>query len=183
MRLLNQWPALTAAALIVTACGEGPITPDAANPSFAILDSVHGGGNEHFFWLPPMVANPGSFNGAFDGGESAEVKICEWTRSACVLPLLAEFSMTTGPGSETVSVVPEDEHYIVSWHTNEFEVSPGPTYRISVLVAGTELGFADLKLGATGKARRHLKNMAPVHNGSVFHSGEDGWTSTSETSD
>ena len=41
-------------------------------------------------------------------------------------------------------VVPEDEHYIVNWHTNEFVLTPGPTYRISVLVAGTVLGSADV---------------------------------------
>lgn len=31
--------------------------------------------------------------------------------------LVAEFTTMTGPASDTVRVVPEDEHYIVNWHT------------------------------------------------------------------
>lgn len=149
MRLL----AITSAALVLAACSKGPVTPDVGDPSFEIVDAVHGDGNEHFFWLPPMVGNPGSFTGVFDGSQSPVVRICDL--ADCAGNLIAEYT-TAGPGSETVRVVPEDEHYIVNWHTDEFEITPGPTYRISVLVAGTELGLADVQLGATGKEVKNL---------------------------
>ena len=91
--------ALTASALVLASCSDGPVTPDVGDPSFAILDAVHNGGNEHFFWLPPLVTNPGSFNGAFDGTHSPVVSICDL--ADCAANLIAEYTTTTGPGSET----------------------------------------------------------------------------------
>lgn len=84
------------------------------------------------------------------------MEICEWTGTACASPLVAEFTMTTGPGSETVRVVPEDEHYIVNWHTDEFDLDAAKPYRIRVLVAGTELGHADIDVVSSGKDVRNV---------------------------
>ncbi|MHC4067838.1 MAG: hypothetical protein ACYSUI_25495, partial [Planctomycetota bacterium] len=53
-------------------------------------------------------------------------------------------------------VVPEDEQYIVNWHTDEFDLSSAATYRITVLVSGTELGFGDVQLGASGSEAKNL---------------------------
>ncbi len=157
MRLLSRLPVQAATALLVAACGEGPITPEIDDPSLAISDAVHQGGNEHFFWLPPMVGNPGSFNGTFDGALSPIVRICEFLDDQTPCVLVEDFTTATSPGSDRVRAVPEEEHYIVNWHTNEFEVEPGPTYRVSVLVNETELGYADVELGSTGK---EVKNLA-----------------------
>ncbi len=96
-----------------------------------ISDGAHGG-NEHFFFLPPLVSEP-SPTGTFAGSLAPVVQICEWTGTNCVLPPIAEFTTTTGPGSERVSVVTEDEHYIVCWNTNRFVLYPTKTYRIRVL--------------------------------------------------
>ena len=195
MRLLNQLRVVTAAALIVAACSEGPIRPDVADPSFDIVDAVHNSGNEHFFWLPPIVGSPVSFNGAFDGTQSPVVRICDL--ADCAANLIAEYTSTTGPGSETVRVVPIDEHYIVNWHTDEFAITPGPTYRIRVLVAGTELGLTDVQLGATGKEVKNIttneiiglkdgRTLAikfRIEDGAVFVVGSSGGTITAIGSD
>jgi hypothetical protein len=101
-----------------------------------------------------MVGDPGSFNGAFDGTQSPVVHICEL--ADCATMQVAEYTTTSGPGSETVRVVPSDEHYIVNWDTDESAVASGATYRISVLVAGTELGFTDVEFGASGREARDL---------------------------
>ena len=143
MRLLNHLPPLAAATLLLAACDEGPVEPNVGDRSFAILDAVHGGGNEHFFWLPPMVGYPESFNGDFDGTQLPVVSICDLA-DCTPTNLIVEYTTTTGAGSEVVRVVPEDEHYIVNWHIDEFPVAPGPTYRISVVADGTELGFSDV---------------------------------------
>ena len=102
-----------------------------------------------------MVSNP-AYGGTFDGSFSPVVEICEWTGTECVLPLLAQFTTTTGPGSETVRVVPEDERYIVNWHTDEFGLDDTKTYRIVAQVDGQELGHADVDVVSSGK---DLKNV------------------------
>ena len=125
------------------ACTDKP-TPSATDvvvpePAQAISDALHSGGNSGFFFLPPMVPDP-AHDGTFAAALSPVVRICEWAGTACVIPFVAEFTTETGPGSETVRLSTDDEHYIVSWHTDEFDIFP-------VLVAGTELGFADVQLG------------------------------------
>jgi alpha-tubulin suppressor-like RCC1 family protein len=72
------------------------------------------------------------------------------------VPLLAEYTTADGPGSETVRLVAVDEHYIVNWHTNEFDLDEATTYRIRVLVDGTELGYADIDAVSSG---RELKSV------------------------
>lgn len=144
----------TTLSLFVVSCQDTTSPIDLSEPTLAISDAVHNGANEHFFWLPPMVGNPGSINGAFDGTVSPTVMICNL--ADCAANQVALFTMTTGHGSETVRLVIEDEHYIVNWHTDEFDVNPGLTYRISVLLDDVELGFADVQLGATGKEVKNL---------------------------
>jgi hypothetical protein len=110
-----------------------------------VSDGAHGG-NPHFYFLPPLVSNP-SPTGVFADTLAPEVAICEWNGAACATNV-ASFSMTTGPGSETVRVVPVDEHYIVNWHTDQFALVSGQSYRIRVSVLGTEVGFIDALVGS-----------------------------------
>lgn len=167
MRLVRPVTSVLAAFLTVS-CSDGrvvgpdpirpapdvptPVGPSA--PGFAISDALHGGGNAHFFWLPPMVPDPAAFNGGFDGSQSPVVRICDL--SDCETLEIATYSMSTGPGSETVRVVPSDEQYVVNWHTNEFDVTSGPTYRIAASVSGTGLGYADIQLGSSGNEVKNL---------------------------
>jgi hypothetical protein len=156
---MGRLPIVLSLALLTfftVSCGqEQPTQPLDVDPSFLIQDAVHDG-NPHFFWLPPMVGDPGTFNGPFDDTVEPVVKICELNGGACAAQV-AEFTMYTGPGSETVRVVPLDEHFIVNWHTDEFTLAPAPTtYRIIVFVGDTELGLADVQFGETGKEVKRI---------------------------
>lgn len=73
--------------------------------------------------------------------------------SAGAVPIT--YTMETGAGSETVRMVEADEHYIVNWHTKDFDLDATERYRISVLVAGAELGYADVDVVSKGN---QLKN-------------------------
>lgn len=143
------------AVLLLAACGEDP-GPTGVYPEFAISDGAHQG-NGHFYFLPPMVESPEGFAAAFDGSQAPLVRICEWGPAGCVGGPVAEFRTTTGSGSEMVRAVPEEEHYVVNWHLDEFELLPTPaSYRIMVLVGNTELGYADVQIGSTGRDVRNL---------------------------
>src|SRR5436309_14951571 len=70
------------------------------SPAFEVKDGAHTGGNRHFYFLAPVVSAP-SFTGTFDGSQPPEVSICAWTGGACG-PLVADFTIASGAGSETV---------------------------------------------------------------------------------
>jgi hypothetical protein len=53
-------------------------------------------------------------------------------------------------------VIPEDELYIVNWHTDEFGLDPEKVYRVRVFVGAIEVGFADVDLVNSGGL---LKNV------------------------
>jgi len=136
-------------------CGDQQTSTGPEPPDFNIYDAVHGGGNEHFYFLPPVVPEPSPI-GAFDGALAPVVEICEWNGTTCVLPPVARFTTTTGPGSETVRVIPDDEQYVVNWHTDLFALDTATTYRVAVLVQGQELGHADVDVVASGREMRNV---------------------------
>jgi hypothetical protein len=144
---------ITLCALLVTSCHEGPTSSTLESPLFEIQDAVHNDGNPYFFFLPPLVPNP-PYNGTFDATLSPEVHICHW--DGICGATVALFDMTTGPGSETVRL--EDEHYIVNWHTDEFDLVPAQTYRIQVFAEGIMLGYADVQILDTMKDAKNLKS-------------------------
>ena len=147
-------PTVVAALIIAAACTDRtPVTPELGGPSASISDALHESGNAHFYFLPPLVPAP-SPTGEFDGSLAPVVRICEWTGEGCAEALVAEFTMATGPGSETVRVELEDESYIVNWHTDQFGLDATKTYRIRVLISGAELGHADVDVVASaGEAK------------------------------
>ncbi|MEX2156502.1 MAG: hypothetical protein WD773_06650 [Gemmatimonadales bacterium] len=154
---------LFVAAFAASACdGDRSLRPAVGTPSAAISDALHGSdGNRGFFLLPPMVPDPSAefTAGEFNGSVSPVVLICEGTGltgTACSGATVAAYTMTTGPGSETVRLSLTDEHYIVNWHTDNFSLNTSLTYRINVFVGTTLLGFADVELGAN---RGELKNV------------------------
>lgn len=155
--------ALLLASLTLTSCDNDrlPVEPLGTAPQFAIKDGAHGSGNQHFYFLPPLVPQPTS-SGVFDATRSPIVQICEWTGSDCSLPLVAEFTMTSGPGSEIVRVVAADDLYVVNWHTGRFALDVAKTYRIRVLLGITELGHADVDLVATRAELRKVKTSEYV---------------------
>lgn len=156
--------ALLAVALLA-ACSEGPVTPplDQATPpvAAAINDAVHNQGNEHFFFLPPMVPAPHP-EGVFDGAQEPVVEICIWDGAECG-PELELYNTEAGPGSETIRVDPEAEQYIVNWHTDDIlanypiDEARGESYRIRIRVGNQLLGYADVQVVAHGGEVKHVE--------------------------
>ena len=134
--------------LAAAACRDVPAPTETLTPSLAITDGAHNGGNAHFYWLPPLVSAP-SPAGTFDPSSSPVVRIAEWAGGEGAL--MAEFSMSSGSGSERVRVDVDAEQYIVNWHTGRFALDPRINYRIRVLVGGAELGSADVDVVASGR--------------------------------
>lgn len=151
---------IVCALLGVVSC-EAPPTSLENIPQFDIQDAVHSAGNAHFFFLPPMTPQP-AFAGTFDATLSPVVRICEWTGSSCVVPLMAEFTMSSGPGGEAVRMSPDDQMYAVNWHTDLFALDPAKIYRIRILVSGTELGHADVDVVNSGKELKNVNTGAYI---------------------
>jgi hypothetical protein len=147
---------ITPVVFVVASCQDVPTsTPD--TPLLEIKDAVHSSGNPHFFFLPPLVPDPSvHFTAAFDDTLAPEVVICTVDGIDCT-GTLATYTTETGPGSETVRVMPEEEHYLVNWHTDEFALDVGQTYRIRVAVLGTEVGHADVDVVGSGSDLRNVE--------------------------
>lgn len=144
--------ALLLAFAACTADVTSPVNPDPAGPSQTISDAAHAGAVPGFYFLPPMVPNP-SYAGTFDGTLQPRVEICELTGSACTTAL-ATYTPTSGTGGALVQV--GSSSYQVNWHTNQFNLNPAKTYRISVFVGTFRLGYADVDVVSSGK---ELKNV------------------------
>lgn len=148
-----------AALIIVSSCVDrGPLAP-VGSPSASISDAVHGFGTAGFYFLPPLVTNPAAM-GAIDETllPHLAVQVCEWSGSACASPLVANFTAERGPSSETVRIGSDGASYIVNWHTGDANLDPTKSYRIRVLVAGTEMGHVDVDVVSGGQA---LKKVDP----------------------
>jgi hypothetical protein len=141
--------------------GDGSIARTAS-----ISDSVHKEGNERFYWLPPVAAGT-ALTGVFDPSLNPVVEICEWTGNACVLPAVGQFTMISGTGGETVKLSLADEYYLVNWHTKYFALDDQKTYRIRVLLSGTEIGHADVDVVNTGRDLKKVdtNKYIPLKNG------------------
>jgi hypothetical protein len=150
-------------ALVAVACNDLRTPTDISSPSFTIRDGAHNGGNAHFYWLPPLVSAP-SPTGTFDPSSSPVVRITEWAGGEGAL--VAEYTMSSGPGSERVQLDVQGQRYFVNWNSALFNLNPNINYRIRVLVAGTELGFADVDVVSNnGDLRRVDQDHVPLRIG------------------
>jgi N-acetylneuraminic acid mutarotase len=122
------------------------------DPSAAISDAVHSAGTDGFYFLPPIVSNPG-VAGTFDVDVAVldpKVFICDLSLGTEVdcggsTPADVEFSSTSTPA---ITVDGAAEQYQVNWDTSA--QAAGHTYRVHVWAgspgARRELGFADVLL-------------------------------------
>jgi len=159
-------PLLTLLACLNDTKSTGP----GLRPNAVISDGAHDADGDgslehpHFFFLPPMVPAP-TPDAAFNGSLQPAVQICELNVATeeCIGDGV-EFTMTTGPGSETIRRNSVEKHYIVNWHTDVTGAVEGSTYRILVRAAPTPpggprqeiLGFADVEIASSGKEAKSL---------------------------
>lgn len=151
---MKTHPRILIAALAALAACDGAGTPTGAGgPGLSISDGAHGG-TAGFHWLPPMVGNPGT-TGTFDGGLSPVVEICALGSAGCA-STVATYTTTSGPAGEHVVVKSSESHYLVNWHTRDFDLDLAVTYRIRVRVGARELGHADVRLIENGSAAKNV---------------------------
>lgn len=162
---MNTRALCVALAFLVVACDDSQTPTAVLPPSFAIQDGAHGGGNPHFYWIPPIVTEPSPPAGTFDATSSPVVRINEWPGGQGVL--IAEYTMSSGPGSETVHLDAQGQQYYLNWDTGLFRLNPNLTYRIRVFVSGVELGFADVDVVTNANDLRKVDraNYVPLRNG------------------
>jgi len=161
--LPNWCTRLTLAAVVIVAlngCRGEPVTPAAA-PVFAVSDGAHSG-NHDFFFLAPLFKNasasPYFEPAAFDATLKPSVEICELAAPAtdgsrdCIT---GDPVKRFDPGE--VSVDTAGQLYQVNWHTDESDLDVLKYYRISVLVGGKLLGFADIDPVLSGSEIKNLQ--------------------------
>lgn len=158
---------LLASVFVWVACDtEQPTAPGDVEASFIIGDAAHGDYQfENFYWLPPMVPQP-TTEGTFEGRLFPVVKILEVQEftdptvpEAGICPADEEADLTferySGPAGHRVGVDVHGQHYHLNWDTDEVPLGPGD-YRISVCLGHARIGFADVRVGATGKDFKNL---------------------------
>lgn len=156
---MNKVSLFAGAILLLVGCSD---VPDVTQPSLvghakapaALIDGADGG-NPHFFFLPP-IAERRSYDGALDKSLSPVVEICEWEADGCVLPLVSRLNAKL-----------EGEHYGANWHTKGLALDVNRAYRLRVLVAGTELGSAELDVIRNG-SEKIANHAVPVVAGSTL---------------
>ena len=149
-------PAL-ASLTVLTACSgadeatappSSSATPPASlRPVAAISDAVRGGGNSHFYWLPP-ISNDTIYRGTFDPGLQPQIRICRISALPCVVPLV------TFPSS-AITVNTSTESYSAVWSTKPANITPDD-YRAEVSIGGRKMGFADIRVVANAKDMKNV---------------------------
>jgi|GEM_PF-4659368 len=135
--------------VLLSGCASDVRTPLAPEESQGPLTSISDGargGNGHFYFLPPLVADP-TFSGTFDPGLSPTVQVCALVSSACG----SQIALFTSSTSPAVTVQTRTQNYQVTWATKPHNLTTGAVYRIRVQIGALELGFADVKVVATSK--------------------------------
>ena len=149
-------PAL-ASLTVLTACSgadeaTAPPSPSATPPTSlrpvaAISDAVRGGGNSHFYWLPP-ISNDTIYHGTFDPGLQPQIRICRISAYPCAVPLV------TFPSS-AITVNTSTESYSAVWSTKPANITPDD-YRAEVSIGGRKMGFADIRVVANAKDMKNV---------------------------
>jgi Zn-dependent metalloprotease len=108
-----------------------------------------------FYFLPPLVAAP-TLLGSPDPHASPVVRIEALDPITGEGALVARYTTSSGPGSETVRWSPECTCFIVNWHTDQFALDPSLTHRIRVRVNHRTVGLADIDVVGTGGELRDV---------------------------
>lgn len=142
-----------AALLSLAACtADQPVAPQRASAlrpgaaSAAIVDGAHGG-DQHFFFLPPLVPGAPNSAGTFDATRTPTVEVCALAGTTCGA------TVATFSGAQ-VQVDANAGFYQVTWKTRDAGLDPAVTYRIQVRAPSPYgprvLGYADVVVLANG---------------------------------
>lgn len=165
------------AAVALVACQGTGTEPrvDRNRPSHQIMDAAHdAAANPDFFFLPPLLPDPSGhpeFDAdAFDATLSPVVEICQSDGTRCLPAAQQTDGFPIASGSDVldaVSVSEADQQYRLNWHTDRSVLNANITYRIRVLVAGTELGYADVDVVSNGRELKRVETgeFIPLLNG------------------
>jgi len=127
--------------LVLSACvGSEPSGPPDVDSSLqpAIVDGSTTGSSA-FYFLPPLVNNPGP-TGTFNGGLSPAMRVCRLVGTSCVV---GDNTAYFPPGSIPAST----DKYQLNWDTDGPETGPIDTnapYQLQILVGGQVVGSIDL---------------------------------------
>jgi hypothetical protein len=139
-----------AVTLVLVGCEDTRSPTDTLAPpsAMAILDGARGG-RDGFYFLPPIVPDRET-SGEFDASllPLLEVQVCALEGSDCAGAPIATFTSGAGHPLARIRLRRRAESYIVHWHTHAYDLDPSVTYRITVLAAGVELGYADVDVVA-----------------------------------
>lgn len=129
------------------------VTAARPGPFADFMDGRVGGGNPHFFFLPPLVSQP-TFSGVFNPQIQPVVDICQLDLSLSPVDC-AQPGQHINPGVVTVDA---PEQYHVNWNTSQPQIDVNKFYRIRVFGSpgGLLLGFADMDPVVNGS---QLKNV------------------------
>lgn len=165
MRLARS---VVVAALVLVACrNEAPVQSAEPDILALIFDGANGGGNDNFFFLPPLLPSPvGSTNydpGQFNAHLSPFVEVCELTADPRLIPLATcKDGLVFGPARMTLDS--GNEQYQLDWDTKSSLLSLLSFYRITVRGApgGTSLGFVDIDRVIGGVNSIKNGNVVPL---------------------
>jgi hypothetical protein len=141
------------------ACGDGgtPVTPTTTarapgGPSATIFDGAHAGAgyDSKFFFLPPMVKNPKDDKKAADGTLFPVVEVCELTAANVCGRLIDRYS-ATGGSKTNENVRWLGNHYHVNFNAGAYTLDVTKRLRVTVLVNGLTMGWADVLVANSSK--------------------------------
>lgn len=125
------------------------------------------GGNEHFFFLPPVVADPLT-NGEFDSTLNPILLLADLSVPESA-PLTFSMADSANSESEPIRVDTENEWYQLNLHTKRYSFDETHIYQIQVLVAGTELGHVDIQfLDKANRRKATGEDILTIKNGSTL---------------
>ena len=133
--------------LLVAACDRTAPTDNMQSPSpqAAKLDGANGG-NPHFFFLPPVVANP-TYSGVFNPNLAPTLEVCATTAQDTdghCASLVAKF-YTFAPSGQTAQITIDVDKYQLNWKASDYAIAEEVPFRVVVHLGDEMLGFFDMK--------------------------------------
>ncbi len=164
------WVALSACTGQISATpeqqkAEQPIT---IAPQALIYDQTHNAGTPGFFFYPP-IAQRVTTNGTFEARIEPKVRIDRIDGTGKTLQTLVTFNSRWRVDGEKVRRHPRRGFYIARWHTDRYDLRASAQYRIRILVADRELGFADVEVKTRSREFRHAnQDFVPLRKGTTL---------------